>query len=819
MKSILKKLLESRRTGYLEVDQTLTIRDISSDVARFSDCPQAVKQGHNICLGFPELFGLEDVFKSIFKGQRSRFKLKGIERSNAQNNPLYIDIEAIGYEDEDTGEKTLVFFFEDATERMILRRTLVHRSNEKNLLYTALATAKDYIDKIIGSMADALLVTTPSGKIKTINQATQELFGYSEKELLGQPISLVISDDQFPIQSEQATRLNADKLFKHIECTCKQKSGQEITVSFSCSAIHTEVGTSPDLVYVGRDITARKQAQKALEYARSQAELACQSKSRFLANMSHEIRTPMNAVLGMTDLLLDTNLTLEQRDFVNTIRSSGDGLLVIINQILDLSKLEAGQMRLDSFDFDLSDCIEAVIGLLAPTAHTKGIEVGALIANNVPTQLHGDEGRLRQILTNLVGNAIKFTDQGEVIVKVELEQVELEPQTPAMATLRLTVTDTGIGISPEDQCKLFQPFSQVDTSTTRQYGGTGLGLNICHQIITLMGGKIGVTSQLGVGSTFWLTLPFKTSVQRASPVQSLAQDLVGRRLLVVDDNETNRKVVSYQALRWGMQVDEACDATVALQALHQKYHQGQGYDAVLIDMQMPKINGIMLGQQIKANPSWQSLPLVMLTSSDQRDEAKQALTTAFAAYLVKPIRKSQLLDTLTEVVLLHPAQNCGEIIPLPPERPQLPMTSAFKGLVNSPKALKILVAEDNSVNRKVALKLLEYLNYEADVATNGKEVLQQMQKNPYDLILMDCQMPVLDGYATTQEIRRHYGGLGNTITAEVRRPVVIAMTANAMKEDKERCLASGMDDYLSKPVNKGKLQAVLDHWSTVISSH
>lgn len=799
MKPLVKKLLAPRRIEYLEVDKSLRVMDVSNNVERFADSPQKVRIGKDVRLGFPELFGVEELLIAVLEGEETTFELKGIARYSDPNFPLYFDIYAIDNEDDETSAKKLMLLFEDVTEKMVMEQTLVQRSNEATLLYNALERSKNYTDKIITSMADALIVTSITGEIKTVNKATEELFGYESNEIISAPISLIIKDDGFLSKVEAQIQKKEENLFQDVEVFCRAKNGEEIAVSFSCAVIPTDpYDDSKELVYIGRDVTDRLKAQQALEFARREAELASQSKSSFLANVSHEIRTPMNAVLGMTGLLLETKLTREQRDFIETIRSSGDALLILINEILDLSKLEAGEMDLEMIDFDLISCIEEVLELLAPLAHGKGLEIVSLISDSIPSQLQGDPMSLRQIITNLAGNAIKFADSGEVTVRAELVAEE-----PTTAKIRLAVTDTGIGMTLEDQKKLFQPFSQVDASMTRKYGGTGLGLAICKQLVELMEGEIGVESELNKGSEFWLTITLKK--QRRSALPGSNPILAGRRLLVVDDNGTSRKAIGDRASFWGMQVDLADGAPSAIATLEGGLSKGQLYDVAIIDMLMPQTDGIALGEEIKNNSALASIPIVIMTSSNTPAETKQAIALKFAAYLPKPVKQSRLLDVLVEVL-----EGGKEAERNSKTNANLSESTLQVSRVTENSQLKILLAEDNRVNQKVALKQLERLGYQADVAGDGQEVLEQLEKQAYDIILMDCQMPRMDGYAATREIRRRYGG--NSSKPEVRRPVVIAMTANAMKEDEDKCLAAGMDDYISKPVRKELLRDILALW-------
>ncbi len=533
--------------------------------------------------------------------------------------------------------------------------------------------------------------------------------------------------------------------------------------------------------------------------AREAALEASRMKSQFLANMSHEIRTPMNAVLGMTELLSRTPLNPEQQDFLQTLRASGQNLLLLINDILDFSKLEAGELRLERLDFDLDLCLEEVTDLLAPSAGDKGLELFAIVESDVPRKLIGDAARLRQILTNLVGNAIKFTHSGEVVIGVCLANAPGSPPLSSPAAVRFAVRDTGIGIAPEDQNKLFQSFSQVDASTTREYGGTGLGLAICKQLIELMGGEIGVQSQPGLGSTFWFSLSFEQQPAQSKEVLPLSRS--GIRLLVADGSATNRQVVLSFARSWGMHVDEAEEGTSALESVRQAARQGNPYDVVLISEDVVEANWESMQQSIAADPLLFETKWISIVSNRLLgDRGRLPQDWGFAGYVLKPVKASRLLDCLMSVLDRPLGREGGRR----GER-QLSARAPIEALPLDTE-LKILLVEDTPVNQKVALNQLKVLGLRADCANNGAEALDRLAETDYDIVFMDCLMPVLDGYKTTQALRRR--------EAENRHTIVIAMTANALKGEREKCLAAGMDDYISKPIELEGLAAMLSHWSS-----
>lgn len=700
------------------------------------------------------------------------------------------------------------------------------KKSEREHTEMALRESAAHYWELFENASDLVYTNDMQGHLTSFNKAGERISGYARHELLGTDLAKLMPPESLARSRQMRVNKEIGTAWTTYEIEIIAKDNRCVPLEVSTRLIYRD-GKPVGIQGIGRDVTERKRAEEALKQARDEletrvaqrtadlrrineqlrleiverrqveaalrtakeaAEVANRAKSDFLATMSHELRTPMNGICGMTELLLDSTLDDEQRDYAQIVRQCSKDLLGIINDLLDFSRIEAGKLALNLVDFELRTVVEDVLESLAEAAHKKGLEITAPIYGDVPHWVSGDPGRLRQVLVNLIGNAVKFTATGEVVVSVTLVEASTTD-----TVVHFAVTDTGIGIPAEARGKLFQAFSQVDGSSTRKYGGTGLGLAISKRLVTMMDGDIGVESTPGHGSTFWFTVRFPVCAtnRHAVPVRTLH----GRRILAVDDNASTRLCLESLLSAWEAHIDCVADGVSALAQLAAAHREACPYDMVLVDSHMSDMDGMTLARAIKADPGLAAVCLVSLTPLGQHASRVEELRELFAGHLTKPVRQSRLYECLVAVR----------------ERPGAAPIAQSPTAVCPQLGATVLVVEDNIVNQQVLVRMLQRYGCRVDVAVNGREAVQTAAQLTYDCLFMDCQMPEIDGYAATMMIRQHEGVTGHHVP-------IIAMTARAMPGDRECCLAAGMDDYIAKPVQSEDLVTVLQKW-TLFPAH
>lgn len=654
------------------------------------------------------------------------------------------------------------------------RRRIAHKIKELSLV----ATKTD----------NAVLITDASGAIQWVNESFTRITECPSEDVLGKRLGSFLEGagaDAVAIQ-ELYTHIGKGESYR-AEFNHKSRSGRDVSLAMEVQAVTDESGKLTNFIVIESDITERKRAAEEMQSAKEAAEMANKAKSEFLANMSHEIRTPMNGIIGMTELALDTRLTQEQREYLNMVKTSADSLMRLLNDILDFSKIEAGKLDLQPVDFCLRDSLCDTLKTLAIRAHQKGIELAYDVQSNVPDSLTGDPDRVRQVVVNLIGNAIKFTEKGEVVVSVEMES-----QINEEVLLHFTVSDTGIGIPKEKQKLIFEAFTQADGSTTRKYGGTGLGLTISARLVEMMGGKIWVESEVGKGSQFHFTARFHLQKAPALREDHSAQpSLEGLRVLVVDDNATNRRILDRMLGNWRMKPSLAENGNAALEKLLQAADSDTPFQLILLDYQMPEMDGFEFAERIQQNVRLMGTPVIMLSSATYLGNRDRYRQLGISVHLMKPVKQSELLDAIVKTIL-------GQQ-PLAKDAEDSPVETAEFSSVR----LRILLAEDHEVNQKLAIRILEKKGHKVTVVSDGRQAVEAVGRQPFDVVLMDVQMPRMSGIEATRAIRERERSTGDHVP-------IIAMTAHAMTGDRERCLEAGMDGYVPKPPDSKNLFVVVN---------
>ncbi len=723
------------------------------------------------------------------------------------------------------------FSFDDFTENDTTIELLTTREEhatslqEARSVLRALKSERDFAESLVNTAQAIILVLDPKGRIVRFNPYLEGISGYSLDEVRGQDwISTFLpARDHARIRTHLQRAVGDIKTRGNVN-SIVAKDGTEREIEWYDKTLKDVDGNVNGMLAVGLDITERKQMETKVKAAKEIAEAANAAKSEFLANMSHEIRTPMNGIIGMTELVLGTDLTGDQRKYLEMAKISADSLLALINDILDFSKIEAGKMELEAIDFNLRVTLENAVDTLALKAHEKGLELACHIRPDVPTALIGDPGRLRQIIVNIAGNSLKFTEKGEIVIRVKLES-----ETDDSVKLHFMVSDTGIGIPRDKLDSIFKSFEQVDGSTTRKYGGTGLGLSITRQFVEMMGGEIRVESPLdyqskgGPGSTFHFTLCFELSRSKAiSTPRPKPQDLSGMPVLIVDDNYTNRILLQEMTTSWGLVPTIAADGKEAIDLFNEASGSGTPYRLILLDMQMPEVDGFDVAKMIKDVPSGKDVKIIMLSSMGERGDSERCKAVSISGYLSKPIKQSDLFDAIMMTMGLSSEET--------------PTVITRHKIYEERESYNILLAEDNLINQTLATKLLETRGHRVALASNGIEAVEAFKKGDFDLVLMDIQMPKMDGFEATREIRKTEDrrqrtedkgqapedsikakqapdanqSTINNQQSTIQRVPIIAMTAHAMTGDREKCISAGMDDYVSKPIKPEALFSAIN---------
>jgi two-component system, sensor histidine kinase and response regulator len=774
-----RSLVESSPDALLVCDTNLMITDLNDQAIRLTGFPRAELVGVKLPALFAEYDRVLELAESAPKGRAIRDVELTLVAKSTERIPVSLNGSVV--RNASGAMRGVLVALRDVTERK--------RAERERMLLAS----------IVETSGDAIFTESPDLVITSWNAAAEKLFGYTAAEVIGRDAALLVPLER---RGELAAHIRAFQegaRSERIETARLRKDGTPVEVALTASPINDSAGRLTAISVTAHDISARRQIEAELTKARDVALEASRLKSEFLANMSHEIRTPLNSIIGMTGLLLDTSLTAEQYEFAHDVRESGETLLNLINEILDFSKIAAGKMTFEEIDFELRSAVEGAVEMVADQARRKNLELTLSIDPDTPHLLRGDPARLRQVLLNLLANAIKFTERGEVGVAVSKLT-----ENPREALLRFEVRDTGIGIPENKRHLLFLPFSQVDSSTSRHFGGTGLGLSIAREIVGAMGGTIAVNSTEGAGSTFWFTAKLAKQVNTSVTAAELLASLAGVRAIVVDDNVNSRDILSRELASWGMDVKIAEGASQALE-LMRAAAQLKPFAVAVVDVMMPELDGIELARMIAGDPALSSTKVVMVSSAGARSEFNTRLRgLPIAGWLMKPVPESSLYDAVLKTVTI-PHDNLT-----PPSQPggaeEVPAL-AQEVSAAARRKLRVLIAEDNPINMKLAKLQLLKLGIEADSATNGGEAVAAVARRSYDLVLMDCQMPKMDGYEATAEIRRNEGS--------GRHTRIIAMTAHALQGDRERCIAAGMDGYLSKPVDLSRLEKELNALAVV----